>query len=57
MNLGFDPLYQETHFNPVVLAGLDTESKTHDFFSNKGNSYVKALNVEELQDEDFVFEE
>ena len=57
MNLGFDPIYQETHFNPVVLAGLDTESKTHDFFSNKGNSYVKALNVEELRDEDFVFDE
>lgn len=55
MNLGFEPIYQETHFNPVVLAGLDTESKTHDFFSNKGNSYVKALNVEELRDEDFVF--
>lgn len=55
MNLGFEPIYQNTNFNPVVLAGLDTESKTHDFFSNKGNSYVKALNVEELKDEDFVF--
>lgn len=59
MNLGYEALYQkpeETEFNPVVLAGLDTESKTHDFFSNKGNSYVKALNVEELRDEDFIFD-
>lgn len=55
MNLGYEPIYQDTHFNPVVLAGLDTESKTHDFFSNKGNSYVKALHVEELRDEDFIF--
>lgn len=55
MNLGLSPLFEAPQFNPVVLAGLDTESKTHDFFSNKGNSYVKALNVEELQDEDFVF--
>lgn len=56
MNLGFEPAYEDTDFNPVVLAGLDTESKTHDFFSNKGNSYVKALHVEELRDEDFLFE-
>jgi ribonucleoside-diphosphate reductase beta chain len=55
MNLGLDPIYEDTHYNPVVLAGLDTETKTHDFFSNKGNSYVKALNVEELRDEDFIF--
>jgi ribonucleoside-diphosphate reductase beta chain len=55
MNLGFNPLYTGVDFNPVVLAGLDTESKTHDFFSNKGNSYVKALNVEDLTDDDFDF--
>ncbi len=59
MNLGL-----EAHFNvgaeqvnPVVLAGLRTETKNHDFFSTKGNGYVKAIRVEPIRDEDFFFEE
>ena len=55
MNLGKEALYENVSINPIVEAGLDTETKTHDFFSVKGNGYIKA-NIEELQDEDFNFE-
>ena len=42
-NLGFEPYFEEREFN-------------HDFFSVKGDGYVLALNVEALQDDDFVFD-
>lgn len=59
MNLGLEPYFQVSAeaVNPVVLAGLRTETKNHDFFSTKGNGYVKAIRVEPLSDADFVFEE
>ena len=41
--------------NPIVLNGLSTETKTHDFFSTKGNGYQKGV-YESLQDSDFVFD-
>ncbi|WP_416825571.1 class 1b ribonucleoside-diphosphate reductase subunit beta [Ectobacillus polymachus] len=56
MNLGLDPYFEEEDVNPIVLNGLSTDTKNHDFFSVKGNGYVKATNVEELTDSDFVFE-
>lgn len=56
MNLGFDPYFPEEDINPIVLNGLKTDTKNHDFFSVKGNGYVKALNVEHLTDDDFVFD-
>jgi ribonucleoside-diphosphate reductase beta chain len=55
-NLGFEPYYEEKGFNPIIENALDTTTKNHDFFSVKGDGYVLALNVEPLQDEDFVFE-
>jgi ribonucleoside-diphosphate reductase beta chain len=57
MNLGLEPLFEVdiADVNPVVLAGLRTETKNHDFFSTKGNGYIKTTKVEALQDEDFVF--
>lgn len=54
-NLGFDPYFEEKGFNPIIENALDTTTKNHDFFSVKGDGYVLALNVEALQDEDFVF--
>lgn len=54
-NLGFDPYFEEKGFNPIIENALDTTTKNHDFFSVKGDGYVIALNVEALQDEDFVF--
>ncbi|GAF17471.1 LOW QUALITY PROTEIN: ribonucleotide reductase [Bacillus sp. JCM 19046] len=42
MNLGFDPYYEDEEINPIVLNGLNTKTKSHDFFSMKGNGYKKA---------------
>lgn len=56
MNLGLNPPFPEEEINPIVENGLRTQTKQHDFFSKKGNGYVKALNVEPLTDEDFVFD-
>ncbi|MGL4525016.1 MAG: class 1b ribonucleoside-diphosphate reductase subunit beta [Spirochaetia bacterium] len=56
-NFGLDlpyPDFKESQVNPIVLNGLDTRTKLHDFFSTKGNGYVKAMKVEELTDDDFL---
>ncbi len=52
-NLGFEGYYEVKPVNSIVLNGLSTETKTHDFFSTKGNGYQKGV-YEELQDEDFI---
>lgn len=52
-NLGFDEYYEVGEINPIVLNGLSTETKSHDFFSTKGNGYQKGI-YEELEDEDFI---
>ena len=54
-NLGYEPKYdvKENDINPIVLNGLSTETKTHDFFSTKGNGYQKGK-YEELTDVDFI---
>ena len=36
MNLGFDPYFEPEDVNPVVLNGLNTETKTMDNFSMNG---------------------
>lgn len=55
MNLGLEPFFNipESNINAVVLRGLDTKTKNHDFFSTKGNGYIKTTHVENLTDEDF----
>ncbi|GMK39483.1 ribonucleoside-diphosphate reductase subunit beta [Paenibacillus sp. CCS19] len=55
MNLGLDPRFEEEDINPIVFNGISTRTKQHDFFSKKGNGYVRTLNVETLRDEDFEF--
>ncbi|WP_343101567.1 class 1b ribonucleoside-diphosphate reductase subunit beta [Romboutsia sp. MSSM.1001216sp_RTP31141st1_G3_RTP31141_220114] len=52
-NLGFNEYYKVSEINPIVLNGLSTETKNHDFFSTKGNGYQKGV-YEELKDEDFL---
>ncbi|WP_336638418.1 class 1b ribonucleoside-diphosphate reductase subunit beta [Lysinibacillus fusiformis] len=54
-NIGFDTLYEHGPVNPIVLNGLSTKTKSHDFFSMKGNGYKKAT-VEQIQDSDFYFD-
>ena len=52
MNLGFEPVFEPEKINPVVEAGLITETKNHDFFSRMSNSYFKA-NVTPVTDYTF----
>jgi len=54
-NLGFEKYYEVNEINPIVINGLSTETKTHDFFSTKGNGYQKGI-YEELEDEDFIID-
>jgi len=55
--VGFEPMFDvtENDVNSVVMNGYSTETKTHDFFSTKGNGYVKTSKVENLDDDDFDF--
>ncbi len=58
MNLGYDTLFDvdEMDINSVVLTGLRTDTKNHDFFSTKGNGYIKTTKSKEtLNDDDFDF--
>ncbi|TVY10000.1 class 1b ribonucleoside-diphosphate reductase subunit beta [Paenibacillus cremeus] len=55
MNLGFEPYFPEEDINPIVMNGIKTSTKQHDFFSKKGNGYIRTLKVEKLTDADFVF--
>lgn len=54
MNLGLDTMFPEEEVDPIVMNGIRTESVTHDFFSQKGNSYTIA-NVVPITDETFNF--
>ncbi|MCR8994560.1 class 1b ribonucleoside-diphosphate reductase subunit beta [Brevibacillus laterosporus] len=54
MNLGREVYYKEEKINPIVLNGLSTETKTFDFFSNKGNGYQKGK-VAPVTDDTFAF--
>ncbi|WP_159883666.1 class 1b ribonucleoside-diphosphate reductase subunit beta [Paenibacillus puerhi] len=56
MNLGQEPLFEEEEINPIVLNGISTHTKQHDFFSKKGNGYVRTLHMESLTDDDFRFD-
>lgn len=55
---GFEPMFDvtENDVNPIVMNGYSTETKSHDFFSTKGNGYVKTSKVENLDDDDFDFD-
>lgn len=54
MNLGYESYYSTEEVNPVVLNGLKTQTSTHDFFSQKGNGYVK-IKADPIKDDDFDF--
>jgi ribonucleoside-diphosphate reductase beta chain len=55
MNLGLEPLFADEDINPIVLNGINTRTKQHDFFSKKGNGYIRTVHVEALTDDDFHF--
>lgn len=56
MNLGLDPVFPDEEVNPIVLNGIRTHTKQHDFFSKKGNGYIRTIHVEPLTDDDFRFD-
>jgi ribonucleoside-diphosphate reductase beta chain len=56
MNLGLQPYFEDEPINAIIENGLKTDTKNHDFFSVKGNGYVKATKVEDLADGDFAFD-
>jgi len=55
MNIGLEPYFniEEKDVNPIVMNGINTETKNHDFFSTKGNGYIKTINAEDLTDDIF----
>lgn len=55
MNLGIESYFniQEEDVNAVVINGINTETKNHDFFSTKGNGYIKTTNTEDIDDSVF----
>ncbi|MGK4040779.1 class 1b ribonucleoside-diphosphate reductase subunit beta [Heyndrickxia oleronia] len=54
MNVGFDKMFDDENIDPIVMNGIRTDSVTHDFFSQKGNSYTIAK-VKAITDETFRF--
>jgi len=55
LNLGLEPYFPEEAINPIVQNGIKTDTINHDFFSVKGNGYVKALNHKPMTNADFDF--
>jgi len=56
LNLGLDPCFPDEEVNPIVFNGISTRTKQHDFFSKKGNGYIRTIHVEPLSDDDFRFD-
>jgi ribonucleoside-diphosphate reductase beta chain len=54
-NIGRDEYFEHGKINPIVENGLKTVTKQHDFFSKKSNGYMKAINIEQMQEEDFDY--
>jgi ribonucleoside-diphosphate reductase beta chain len=53
-NLGLDKMFDDEAIDPIVMNGIRTDSVTHDFFSQKGNSYTIAK-VKAITDDTFKF--
>lgn len=54
-NLGIHSFFNinENDVNPLVINGINTSTKNHDFFSTKGNGYIKSTHVESIDDSVF----
>jgi ribonucleoside-diphosphate reductase beta chain len=55
INLGYDEVFEHDEVNAIVMNGLNVNTRTHDFFSVKGNGYQKNA-IEHLTDDDFKFD-
>lgn len=54
-NLGYPGYFEHKEINPIIENAMNTTTKNHDFFSVKGDGYVVSMNIESLEDEDFIF--
>ncbi len=54
-NMGMDAFFNVhvNDVNPLIINGINTSTKNHDFFSTKGNGYIKSTNVEPIDDSVF----
>lgn len=54
-NLGLENYFnvKREEVNPLVINGIDTNTKNHDFFSTKGNGYIKSTNLAPIDDSVF----
>lgn len=54
-NLGLEKYFgiSRENVNPLVINGIDTTTKNHDFFSTKGNGYIKSTNIAPIDDNVF----
>ncbi|WOO89049.1 class 1b ribonucleoside-diphosphate reductase subunit beta [Mollicutes bacterium LVI A0078] len=54
-NLGMEKYFNvdKDEVNPLVINGIDTNTKNHDFFSTKGNGYIKSTNIAAIDDDVF----
>lgn len=54
-NLGMERYFnvEREDVNPLVINGIDTNTKNHDFFSTKGNGYIKSTNIAPIDDDVF----
>lgn len=52
--LGISPPFDvdDSEVNPIIINGISTMTKHHDFFSKKGNGYMIPVNVIRLTDKD-----
>jgi ribonucleoside-diphosphate reductase beta chain len=55
-NLGLNPQYDHGKINAIILNGINSGIINHDFFSTIGE-YAVPLNIEDLQDKDFTFDD
>ncbi|AME09028.1 ribonucleoside-diphosphate reductase, beta subunit [Gemella bergeri ATCC 700627] len=55
-NLGYPGYFEDKDINPIIENAMNTSTKNHDFFSVKGDGYVVSMNVESIEDEDFIFD-
>ena len=55
-NLGYPGYFEDKEINPIIENAMNTSTKNHDFFSVKGDGYVVSMNIESIEDEDFIFE-
>ena len=55
-NLGYPGYFEDKEINPIIENAMNTSTKTTTLFSVKGDGYVVSMNVESIEDEDFIFE-